>query len=756
MSIPRLSPRRGLAAALLATLALAACRDERNPTAPEFALPGRPSFDHVGVTSGDLGTLGGTNSYATGINTTGVVVGRSNPTGSTAVRAAVWTPNGSGGYTVADLGTLGGSRSQATGINDAGVVVGHSITTGGTERAAVWTPNGSGGYTVVDPGTLGGTFSYAQGINDAGVVVGRSLVSGNTATHAAVWTPNGSGGYTVADLGTLGGSRSQAEGINTSGVVVGYSYTAGSTAERAAVWTPNGSGGYTVADLGTLGTTSQALRINDAGVVVGYSYTTSGTTHAAVWTPNGSGGYTVADLGTLGGTQSQAFGINDAGVVVGYGYTTSGTPRAAVWTPNGSGGYTVADRGTLGGTTSFASAINDAGVVAGTSSTAGNAATHAAVWTVVTNAAPVASASIIFGLNADGDAVTGALVRFDASASTDSDGSIVSYAWDFDNDGTADTTRILPRVLHTFGTAGTYPVVLTVTDDDGGTHKDTITVVVETNIAPDADIGAASYSANEGGLLQFTSTSTDANNTALAHFWSFGDGTTSTKPNPKKVYADQGSYTATLIVRDPSGAEDTATATVTIGNVAPTGVLSAPSRLTEGQAYSVGLTSLRDGAADLAAGLEYAFDCGTGYEVYQASASRSCAAFADQQRDSITVRAKVRDKDGGESSEYTRKIAVINAAPVVSATASSVTLGDTLVVQGSFTELGSADGAFTYWVNWGDGQSLARTTTSRTGALPALKHVYAAEGSYTVTLYVMDKDRSVGRLSIPVTVAATP
>ena len=58
---------------------------------------------------------------------------------------------------------------------------------------------------------------------------------------------------------------------------------------------------------------------------------------------------------------------------------------------------------------------------------------------------------------------------FDGSGSSDPDGTIASYAWDF---GDGDTgTGATPS--HTYATAGTYTVKLTVTDNGGAT--DTVT-----------------------------------------------------------------------------------------------------------------------------------------------------------------------------------------------------------------------------------------------------------------------------------------
>jgi len=67
-------------------------------------------------------------------------------------------------------------------------------------------------------------------------------------------------------------------------------------------------------------------------------------------------------------------------------------------------------------------------------------------------------------------------VTFDASDASDPDGSIESYEWDFDGDGTTDATGEV--VSHAFATAGDHAVTLTVTDDQGATNSTTQTVTV--------------------------------------------------------------------------------------------------------------------------------------------------------------------------------------------------------------------------------------------------------------------------------------
>jgi chitodextrinase len=65
-------------------------------------------------------------------------------------------------------------------------------------------------------------------------------------------------------------------------------------------------------------------------------------------------------------------------------------------------------------------------------------------------------------------------IRFDASGSRDTNGSVAGYRWEF-GDGTTGTCRV---VTHTFARGETYTVKLTVTDDSGGTGTVTRTVTV--------------------------------------------------------------------------------------------------------------------------------------------------------------------------------------------------------------------------------------------------------------------------------------
>jgi PKD repeat protein len=83
-------------------------------------------------------------------------------------------------------------------------------------------------------------------------------------------------------------------------------------------------------------------------------------------------------------------------------------------------------------------------------------------------------------------AATGLTVGVDGSASSDADGTVRTFAWDFGDGGTGTGST----AAHTYATPGTYTVRLTVTDDGGATGTTSSAVTVT---APPAVLAADSF-----------------------------------------------------------------------------------------------------------------------------------------------------------------------------------------------------------------------------------------------------------------------
>ena len=265
----------------------------------------------------DLGTLGG-NSYATGINASGQVVGYFyTGGGSNGNYHAFLRSNG----VMEDLGTLGGNNSLANGINDSGQVVGGSSTSSGYPHAFRYSKK-----TMQDLGTLGGNGSGGNGINANGQVVGSAYTSGGI-LHAYLFS-NGK----MTDITPSAGST-DAAGINSSGQVLGvdrdsgnvFLYLNGST-NYIGAGEPYGinESGHAVGQ-NTLGAflyrdgvmqiigSGAAVGINNSDQVVGTNASSAFLYSNGLW-QNLNG--LVINMPT-GWTLTMANGINDLGQIVG-------------------------------------------------------------------------------------------------------------------------------------------------------------------------------------------------------------------------------------------------------------------------------------------------------------------------------------------------------------------------------------------------------------------------------------------------------
>ena len=200
-------------------------------------------------------------------------------------------------------------------------------------------------------------------------------------------------------------------------------------------------------------------------------------------------------------------------------------------------------------------------------------------------------------------------VSFVGDQSTDDVG-IVAYAWNF-NDG---TTSLEANPVHTFSNAGTYDVVLTVTDADDLIDSETVTITVTApNTAPVAAVQADVTEGDIPLVVSFTGDQSTDDSGVVSYSWDFGDGTSATEANTVHTYTTAGSYNVVLTVTDAEGLQDTATVLITainpmMGNM-PVAVATAD--ITQGEAPLL-VVFTGDQSTDDVEIVDYSWDFGDG------------------------------------------------------------------------------------------------------------------------------------------------
>lgn len=261
------------------------------------------------------------------------------------------------------------------------------------------------------------------------------------------------------------------------------------------------------------------------------------------------------------------------------------------------------------------------------------------------NQAPVASFTVI---------PSQLTANFDGTGSSDADGTVVGYSWDFGDSETGSGAT----PSHVYGSAGTYTVKLTVTDNAGATNSSSQPVQV---VAPPVNVKpVASFTSDVNGLTaNLTSTSTDSDGEIVSYEWNFGDGQTGTEASVAHKYAAAGSYTVRLTVTDDDGGSTSVTKSVTVsapaaGNVAP---IAAFTSAANGLAVAFDGTGSTDTDGTVSAYL-WDFGDGTTDPVTTSSASHSYATAG-----TYAVKLTVTDNAGAMNS-VTKNITVSAPAPI--------------------------------------------------------------------------------------------
>ena len=324
-----------------------------------------------------------------------------------------------------------------------------------------------------------------------------------------------------------------------------------------------------------------------------------------------------------------------------------------------------------------------------------------------------------------------------------------------------------------------YTIGATLNDDDGGVASTSTSVTVR-NVAPVlAPLNLSSTALNENGSVTLSGSFTDPG-TLDTHTLSvdWGDGTVqnvAVTPGPFSLthqYLDDDptgtasdNYTINVTVTDDDAGTDSASASVTVNNVAPSGLtLSAPT-VNENGVATIVLGFVDPGTADVHT-VDIDWGDGSLETVVLAAGTRSANLthqYLDDDptgtsSDTYTVNVALQDDDTGSTSASTT-VTVDNVAPhTLSLSAPAIGENQTATLSGSFVDAGSLD-AHTVTVDWGDGVvenfvlAVGDRSFSFTHAYPDDDPTATPSDNYNIQVSIADDDGGVGNDSVSLTVS---
>ncbi|MDY7230634.1 PKD domain-containing protein [Hyalangium rubrum] len=330
------------------------------------------------------------------------------------------------------------------------------------------------------------------------------------------------------------------------------------------------------------------------------------------------------------------------------------------------------------------------------------------------------------------------------------------WAWVDWGDGYGESLWIYDGQLpleHVYGRAGTYPIQITLQDEDGGSTTVELPVVVH-NVAP-IIVDLSGFHVDEGWYSELRGFFFDPawdDTFTLTVDW--GDGTGEQPMEAwnhefwnAHLYADSGTYQVTVTVTDSSGGVGTATVPIVVRNVAPWvyategyGEEGGPTTLW-GYLYDQGYQDTWMATVDWGDGTEPQT-----LEVFNQTDFDLTHVYANSGWYPVTI--TVTDDEGGQDSTTTWAY-VQNRDPQVTLPEFAESIeGSTVRLEGTFTDPGVE--SWTGMVDYGDGTDWQPVGLD--GKSFTLEHVYANSGWYWVNLYIQDSDGGWGWASMNVRV----
>ncbi len=333
-------------------------------------------------------------------------------------------------------------------------------------------------------------------------------------------------------------------------------------------------------------------------------------------------------------------------------------------------------------------------------------------------------------------------VNFSSAGSTDPDGIVISYFWEF-GDGTSSTA---PNPIHTFTTADNYVVRLTVTDNHGATT--TQTVLLKASLPNQIPVAVARAVPQSGpaplNAVLYADGSYDPDGPIGNIEWISDDGSTYWGSPAYFTFTVNGTHTVTLRVYDNRGDIGTTNILINVGGPNLKPVAAASASPTNGPAplwvyFSAAGSHDTDGNI-----VSYAWTFGDG-----GTADYASPTWYYANPGTYTAKLIVTDNAGGKDTNSVTIWVGASNRPPVAVVSANPTKG-TVPLTVNFNSAGSGDpdgGIASYSWSFGDGG---------TSMLANPTYTYGNRGIFLARLTVNDNLGATASKSVTITVRRPP
>jgi PKD repeat protein len=370
-----------------------------------------------------------------------------------------------------------------------------------------------------------------------------------------------------------------------------------------------------------------------------------------------------------------------------------------------------------------------------------DASTSSAWLTKTSGAAPTNQAPRLGEVNfSPSNISTGQTAKISVTNPRDPDGSIQSYDWDLDNDGSTERSVDTNTTSYTFETAGEFTVTVTATDDDGAKTSERQTINVNAPPSASFRFNPTRPEIGENTTLD-GSYATDTDGSIQSYNWDIENNPSQTGISPTVSFDTAGEYNVTLTTTDNKGENTTRNKVLTVApNNDPIAKTGTNRTISLDQAAVLSARDSSDPDGDTLTYNWKLLSQPEGSSVELEDNNGSLQTLRPTETGEYLVKLIVTDKHGATATDTIAIQTRQALEPQFDYTKQAV--GENTTVQFTATTSSETSEIDSYRWDFDEDQTIETTTSSN-----QISYNYSQSGKYQVSLIIVRDDSSIDTTS---------